>query len=126
MCSWPTTVGFGTGTPVDAFLFLAFLESTAGGDKLLIQALSGPISAWDTVALPTDYSFLSLLPTHFSVVSLEVPGEGDENDQVLGTGSFTMSVPTTPVPEPASLTLTALGLAGAVARARRRRARRDP
>jgi hypothetical protein len=116
---------FGTGN-VDALMFAATIEkdATVGGitgDKLFIGALSGLPSTWDTISLPTDYSFLSQLTTGFSGVSLEVPFGGDENDIQLGTGSFAVS----PVPEPATLTLTALGLAGALARARRGRQRRD-
>ena len=117
---------FGTGTNVDALLFGALLEKnvTIGGitgDTLLFGGFSGPTSTWNTLSLPTDYSFLSLLTTPFSGVSLEVPFGGDENDILLGTGSFEV----TAVPEPATLTLTALGLAGVVARARRGRQRRD-
>ena len=113
---------FGTGTNVDALVFVTEIETNPiTGNTLFIGAFSGPTSAWDTVTLPTDYSFLSLLPTRVSAVSLEVPHQGDENDIILGRGSFEV----TPVPEPATLTLSALGLAGAVARARRRRQRRD-
>jgi hypothetical protein len=117
---------FGTGTNVDAFLFLSLIQKNVTingitGDELLIVGFSGPTSAFNTLALPTDYSFLSLLPNRFSLVSLEVPGQGDANDVLLGRGSLAV----TAVPEPATLTLTALGLAGAVARARRGHRRRD-
>ncbi len=115
-----------TGTNVDALLFLAGIDNnvTVGGntgDTLLVLAFSGPTSTWDTLSLPTDFSFLSQLTDRFSAVSLEVPGGGDANDVLLGTGSFEAS----PVPEPATLTLTALGLAGVVARRRRGRLRRE-
>lgn len=83
-------------------------------------AFSAPlVLTWDTLSLPTDYRFLSVLPTSISVVSLEVPGGGDENDIALGWGSFAVM----PVPEPASLTPIAFGLAGVIARARRGRQR---
>ena len=115
---------FGTGN-VDALMFFAPIKEEPGvGTTAFIGALSGPTTAWNTLALPTDYGFLSLLTTRFSGLSLEVPGGedgGDANDIRLGGGSFAV----TPVPEPATLTLSALGLAGAVARARRRRQRRD-
>ena len=116
---------FGTGTNVDALLFFAGMDKnvTIGGstgDTLFIGALSGPTTTWDTLSLPTDYSFLSLLTNRFSAVSLEVPIEEDEDDFIIGTGSLEV----TPVPEPATLTLTALGLTGVVARARRGRQRR--
>src|SRR5687767_2243502 len=91
---------FGTGN-VDALMFGSTIEKDAvvngvTGDKLLLGALLGPTSAWNTVSLPTDYSFLSLLTTRFSALSLEVPFGGDENDVRLGQGSFAV----TPVPEP--------------------------
>jgi hypothetical protein len=111
---------FGTGTPVDALLFLATIEKDAVvGDKLFIVAFSGPTDVWDTVDPPTGFGFLSAMPDHRSALSLEVPFEGDENDILLGVGN----VEATPVPEPATLALTALGLAGMGARARRRRQR---
>jgi hypothetical protein len=102
-------------------LFAAIEQNAVTGDTLLIGILSGPSTVWNTLSLPTDYSFLSLLPDRFSLVSLEVPGGGDENDVLLGTGSFAV----TAVPEPAGLTLTALALAGGVARARRGHQRRE-
>jgi len=114
---------FGSGD-VDALMFFAVIKEDAiAGNTAFIGALSGPTDTWDTLDLPSDYSFLSKLTTTFSGVSLEVPGGedgGDANDIRLGGGSFEV----TAVPEPATLTLSALGLVGAVVRARRRQ-RRD-
>jgi hypothetical protein len=111
------TDAFGVST-VDGLGFGAGLESDPiAGDTLLLGFLLGPSSTWNTLSLPADYSFLSSLTTRLSLVSLEVPGEGDANDIRLGEGSFAV----TQAPEPATLTLTALGLAGVVVRARRRR-----
>jgi hypothetical protein len=109
---------FGTGNNVDALMLFAVLESDPViGDTAFIAALSAP-DAWDTTSLPTDYSFLPLLPDRFSGMSLEVPNEGDENDILLGRGSLAVSVP-----EPASLSVTALGFASILACARRSRQR---
>ena len=109
---------FETGA-VDALMFATLIDSDpVAGDTLLLLAFSGLTDSWDTVSLPTDYSFLSKLTTRFAALSLEVPFEGDENDISLGRGSFEVTVP-----EPAMLTLSLFGLAGVVARARRRRQR---
>ena len=111
---------FATGSNVDALGFFVVLAQDAViGDTLFIGALSGPTDTWNTTSLPTDYSFLPLLPTRFSAMSLEVPFEGDANDILLGTGSMAVSS----VPEPASMTVTALGLATIIACARRSRQR---
>jgi len=108
----------------DGILFLAALDQnvTIGGvtgHTLFVLAFLGDTTTWDTLALPSDYAFLTL-PNRFSFVSLEHSGPG--GDPVVGQGgAFTA----TPVPEPATLTLSALGLAGAVGRARRVRQQRD-
>ena len=53
-------------------VFLATIEKNAiVGDKLFIAALTGPTSTWNTLALPTDYSFLSLLTTRVSALSVQ-------------------------------------------------------
>jgi len=111
---------FGTGN-VDGLLLLAGLEKNVTingvtGDTLLVMAITGPTTTWNTVSLPTDDSFLSQLTTRFSAVSLEVPFGGDDNDVNLGSGSFTA----TAVPEPATLWLLGMTLAGVAVRRRRR------
>jgi hypothetical protein len=114
---------FQSGANVDAFVFGAVIAHNAmtGDDLILIGALSGPPTTWNTLSLPTDYSFLSQMTARFSLVSLEVAGGDDDNDIIKGRGTLAV----TPVPEPATLTLTALGLAGVRARARRGRQLRD-
>jgi len=110
----------------DGILFLAALDQnvTIGGvtgHTILILAFVGDKTVWDTLALPSDYAFLTL-PNRFSLVSLEHGGPGDQ--PVVGQGEAFTATPAA-VPEPATFTLSALGLAGAVARARRVRQRRD-
>jgi len=86
----------------DALLFLAGLDNDVTingvtGDTIFALGFVGDKSVWNTLSLPTDYSFLSLLPTRFSLVSLEVKGPG-EDVQVGEGGAFAA----TPVPEPAT------------------------
>jgi len=113
----------GTGSSVDALIFLAGLEDRGPvtGEVLFVGLLSGPTDTWNSTALPTSYSFLSSLTTALSIISLEVPGQGDDNDIVLAHGRFAANQ----APEPTTLTLTALGLAGVIARAMRGRQRRS-
>ncbi len=108
----------------DALLFLAGLDTNVTingvtGDTLFILGFVGDSSFWNTLSLPTDYSFLSM-PNRFSGVSLEVTGEGE--DVGVGEGGSFVATPA-PVPEPASVTVTALGLAGVIAFARGRQRR---
>ena len=108
----------------DALLFLAGLDNDVTidgvfGDTLFVLGFVGDKTVWNSESLPTDYSFLSLLSTRFSAVSLEVTGEGD--DVMVGEGRDFVATPGAAVPEPATLTLTALGLAAVVTRTRRRR-----
>lgn len=112
----------------DALLFLAGLDNNVTingvtGHTIFVMGFLGDKSVWNTLSLPTDYSFLSLLPTRISLVSLEVTGPG-EDVQVGEGGAFAATPAATAVPEPATMTLTALGLAGVVTRARRGRQRR--
>jgi len=108
----------------DALLFLAGLDNDVTidgvfGDTLFVLGFVGDKTVWNSESLPTDYSFLSLLSTRFSAVSLEVTGEGD--DVMVGEGRDFVATPGAAVPEPATLTLTAPGLAAVVTRTRRRR-----
>ena len=114
---------FGTGDVDALMLFVTVKTDAVAGNTAFIAALSGPTNVWNTLDLPTDYSFLSLLTTRVSALSLEVPGGengGDANDILLGRGSLAATAAAA-VPEPATLTLAALGLAAFAGRSRLRR-----
>lgn len=113
---------FDPGVFVDAVVLGAIIDDSTPTQRFMGVVLMGPPTTWDTIRLPGDLNFLSLLPTRFVFFSDEVPGGGDENDIFLGTGSLTITgASAAQVPEPATLTLTALGLGSMVARARRSR-----
>jgi hypothetical protein len=115
--------GLEPGVLVDGLIFLASLDNAPSGNPVFfVAALFGPTSMWDSTALPGDLNFLTSLTTTASLISEEVPEEGDDNDIVLGQGTLKVTVPITTVPEPATLLLMGSGLAAVgLRRARQRR-----
>jgi hypothetical protein len=116
---------FEPGAVVDALAFFVGIDDLlpSGNSLILIAALPGPTTMFDSTALPSNLDFLPLV-SPFSAWIEETTGDG--GGPLLAIGTLTATAPGgpgpgTPVPEPSTLSLIAIGLTGTIAGARNRR-----